>query len=311
MTNSFITRHVNRADRNLLILYVIIFIICSLVVTVVYATSGLYTPYFVCLAINLTIIIACTGFYTNRVTNIKKSPIFKTLTKFGDFDNVRVQIDAEAASNASVRKGQLLFTQNWILQPYLGGLHVINRATLVWVYARDLATKHSINFIPTGTTHTYSVVLHYTAPAKKQGFISVLGLEIKTDNEAASRDLLVYVLRYAPWVVAGHTPEIANSWKMNVSGMLDAIKHRYDTFVLGSIGQKSQTHAYVDDSAVQIDPYPFTVLGVSTLASQTEVKEAYQKKAWIAHPDHGGNNEAMTEINIAYQTICKSKGWLQ
>jgi len=309
MTKSFVMGHIKHADTNLLILYTVIFTVSSLVATLVYVISGLHMPYYVFLSITLIIIVVCTVAYTNRVGNLKQRPTFRTLTRLGNFDSIRAQIDAEAVSNTAVSKGKLLFTQNWILQPYFGGLHVIHRPALVWAYAKDLATRHYINFIPAGTTHTYSVLIHYTEPAKRQGFITIRGLEIKTRSEEASGDLLGYILLYAPWVVAGYTPEIANSWRTNTSEMLAFVTNRYNAFIFGAAKQRAQQHIYTEQPAGKVDMHAFEVLGISPSAAEAEVKAAYRNKAWIAHPDHGGSNELMIEVNAAYEAICKSKGW--
>ncbi len=54
---------------------------------------------------------------------------------------------------------------------------------------------------------------------------------------------------------------------------------------------------------------PFTILGVNLMSSEDEVKVAYRKKAWDAHPDHGGTNEQMAKVNAAFEVICRFKGW--
>jgi len=226
MTDSFVMGHLKRADRNLLVLYVIIFIACSLITALVYRISGLYTPYYVALSITLAIVVICTAAYTSRVSNLERRPTFKTLSKFGNFDDIKGQIDAEATSNRSASRAKLLFTQNWILQPYWSGLHVIHRPTLVWAYTKDLATRHYVNFIPTGTTHTYSVLMHYV------DFTTVRSLEINTANQDKANDLLGYIFQYAPWIVAGYAPGIADSWKTNEAEMIALVTRRYNAFIL-------------------------------------------------------------------------------
>jgi hypothetical protein len=166
---------------------------------------------------------------------MNRYPTYKILTKFGNFDAIRTQIDAEVVSNKSVSKGKLLFTQNWILHPYFSGLHVIFKPTLVWVYTKHQATRHSINFIPTGTTHEYSVLINYTEPAKEQGFVTIRSLEIKTHGDMGARDILDYMLIDTPWIVAGYTPEIDNLWKSNTSEMLATITNRYNSFISGAL----------------------------------------------------------------------------
>jgi DnaJ domain len=46
---------------------------------------------------------------------------------------------------------------------------------------------------------------------------------------------------------------------------------------------------------------PYHILGISRGASFDDIKTAYRRASKIAHPDLGGSNEAMTELNAAYR----------
>lgn len=48
---------------------------------------------------------------------------------------------------------------------------------------------------------------------------------------------------------------------------------------------------------------PYEILGVSTSASQEDIKKSFKKLAMIHHPDKGGDPEKFKEINNAYQTL--------
>ena len=54
---------------------------------------------------------------------------------------------------------------------------------------------------------------------------------------------------------------------------------------------------------------PFEILGVEPNATKDEVKRAFRKKTWTAHPDHGGSNEDMIKVNAAYEAISRVRGW--
>jgi len=47
----------------------------------------------------------------------------------------------------------------------------------------------------------------------------------------------------------------------------------------------------------------YDLLGVSSSASQTDIKKAFRKKALELHPDKGGNAEQFKEINLAYEIL--------
>ena len=57
------------------------------------------------------------------------------------------------------------------------------------------------------------------------------------------------------------------------------------------------------------DMNPFTILGVKVGATQEEVNAAYKKRAWECHPDHGGTQEEMTKVNVAYEAMKKFFNW--
>ena len=54
---------------------------------------------------------------------------------------------------------------------------------------------------------------------------------------------------------------------------------------------------------------PFAILGVDPNSPRADVEAAYKKKAWSAHPDRGGSNQAMAMVNAAREAIFRLKGW--
>ncbi len=57
------------------------------------------------------------------------------------------------------------------------------------------------------------------------------------------------------------------------------------------------------------DMNPFVILGVKPGASRDEVEAAYKRKARECHPDHGGSNEDMVKVNVAYEAMKRFFGW--
>ncbi len=62
-------------------------------------------------------------------------------------------------------------------------------------------------------------------------------------------------------------------------------------------------------SGTEVGMDPFEILGVEPNATKDEVKRAFKKKAWKAHPDHGGSNEEMMKVNASYEAINRVRGW--
>lgn len=53
---------------------------------------------------------------------------------------------------------------------------------------------------------------------------------------------------------------------------------------------------------------PFVVLGVSPDASESDIREAWRKKATTLHPDAGGSHQAMVDLNDALQRALAAVG---
>jgi DnaJ family protein A protein 2 len=51
----------------------------------------------------------------------------------------------------------------------------------------------------------------------------------------------------------------------------------------------------------------YDLLGISTNASEDDIKKAYRKKALLHHPDKGGNPEDFKKLNTAYETLSDPK----
>ena len=47
----------------------------------------------------------------------------------------------------------------------------------------------------------------------------------------------------------------------------------------------------------------YGTLGVDRAASMDEIRAAYRAKASKAHPDRGGSEQAMSELNVAYRVL--------
>ena len=52
--------------------------------------------------------------------------------------------------------------------------------------------------------------------------------------------------------------------------------------------------------------WAYTLLGVSSTASQQEIRKAYLAKAKKHHPDHEGDSDVMKALNSAYEALKKS-----
>lgn len=76
---------------------------------------------------------------------------------------------------------------------------------------------------------------------------------------------------------------------------------------VGSLEQAFAGYEALPPSASKSKPKNewWEVLGVTKNASKKEIKEAYLRLAKIHHPDNGGDNQKMSEINRAYERATK------
>ena len=52
---------------------------------------------------------------------------------------------------------------------------------------------------------------------------------------------------------------------------------------------------------------PYQILGISRACTLDEVKKAFRARAWLAHPDRGGENESFIRLCNAYEEILKER----
>ncbi|KKM26719.1 hypothetical protein LCGC14_1581920 [marine sediment metagenome] len=84
---------------------------------------------------------------------------------------------------------------------------------------------------------------------------------------------------------------------------LKAIRLQLDRNIKMLIGEASMNEAY--DPSLN----PYTILNVDPEATKEIIDKAFKKKAWSAHPDHGGSNQEMIKVNAAYEAIKQFRSW--
>ena len=96
--------------------------------------------------------------------------------------------------------------------------------------------------------------------------------------------------------------------KGSVDGVLRTMVRNVQINVLRQMRKQIDDQIKVlSGTEVGLDPYE--ILGVKPNATKDETKQAFKKKAWKAHPDHGGSNEDMVKVNAAFEAISRVRGW--
>ncbi len=176
-------------------------------------SSGYRQQGFIMLFFGLPLLgISC---WNLRKWNIRRSeseqhPIIKNLAKQGEARDLAPKLNEEMLSPDKKTFGGITVLRNWIIGRFPFTLDIINFDQLVWVYR--LETRHSINFIPTGT----SVELVIMTKDKKQHKFSC--------NKNQANDAIAEIFERAPWIYAGYSDELKHAWNKNAQGMIQEVE---------------------------------------------------------------------------------------
>lgn len=155
-----------------------------------------------------------------RTADPSRHPIMKSIRGYGDPREVSSAIEDDfRLSNGGKRKGLPgLWSEHWVLMPTTFDLLVGKIDELVWVYAHQ--TKHSVNFIPTGST--WKLMMHFS---NKQA------IEVETNQKNVDQ-LLAEMIQRVPWAYAGFSEQIRDCWAKQPQAMIDeTIKARRELSV--------------------------------------------------------------------------------
>jgi hypothetical protein len=136
---------------------------------------------------------------SNRRTEMpERHPLCKALSHYGPLHSVVPQIDADVAAGTSTLSS-VTFTRNWIISCWLTQVAVMRRDEIIWAYKKR--TKHSVNFIPTGTS--YALVLRDT-----RGKL----LELSSSEKYVD-SYLKSLAEQTPWVIFGYDRKLEKLYK--------------------------------------------------------------------------------------------------
>jgi hypothetical protein len=160
-----------------------------------------------------------------RMQRLERHPAVRYLAAYGEPAELAQSIDQELEKDR-LRVSGVTLTSSWLLQPTTYSLHVIPLLDVIWVYKK--VTKHSVNFIPTGSSYAAVINTRYRQT-----------LEVAA-NERLTNNLLEEIGRRVPWVVAGHSNELAGIYAKDVAGLAAAVDDRRQQFLDGMRQQSSE-----------------------------------------------------------------------
>jgi hypothetical protein len=125
-------------------------------------------------------------------------PLDIQLSKHGTPEAIASELEKEFAGQ-TFRPHQIYVGQRWLCYSWKKQVTICKIDTLVWAYWERI--RHSVNFVPTGTTHQL-------VAWSRDGRGVALPLRKKKDVELA----LEALHRAAPWVFVGFTEALKESW---------------------------------------------------------------------------------------------------
>lgn len=179
-----------------------------------------------CLAIGICLPIAIVCLRNVLVASWRQArphwhPAARVLARFGGCDGVNSAITQEIDRGThTLRMGHSLLTPSWLLQESRYGLEVVHFSELAWCYPK--VTKHSVNLMPTGTSHA-AVVCH------RRG-----SLEVAAVDETHAQTFVQELQRRAPWILVGYDKELARQWHANPGSVCQAVATRREQYDAGA-----------------------------------------------------------------------------
>lgn len=197
-----IKKELDRGNRNLLITGIILFALGILAliiyIGVIFIAIGVYVLYL----------------YWERSTDINKNPVIK---KIPDEDkNIYIKLLDDELKSIKDKSGTC-FTDSFIIVKSTFGIKWIHYSKIAWVYQR--VTKHSVNFIPTGTTRAICIC----------GSNTVLTVDYGNDENKVT-ETMKFLTTIAPFAVFGYSKDTLNYWNKNGYDFLTKVNQRERIF---------------------------------------------------------------------------------
>ncbi len=166
----------------------------------------------------LGLLFALFGWLTTSAVSILNNPrshsIYTKMASIGPVDTIVADLEKQVRETGQ-KMGSFIFTPNYLVNASAVELH--QYTDLVWIYKKQ--TRHSVNFIPTGST--YEVIMHTRD-----------GKEHTMQASCAVVDQVLQTLaRGCPWIVAGYSDQLRNLWSRTRGDFIaevDARRQQYE-----------------------------------------------------------------------------------
>lgn len=222
--NEFISRHINRSNRILLITALGI-VLVLLLITYIFIipiqkaldSRGIF-PILILLILfivpGLIIVLWILKKIIHRHVNPQEHPILKQLRSYGDTAIVASQIELEM--NQSYQKiSKVFFTSNWLIYKTLYTLNIVQLQDVVWLYQSTVHYRSRYH-------HSYDQNTYEAIVCDRQG--RTINLSVRKDriNELMS----TLYLKVPSWAITGYNDELKRMWQEQRHEMIVSVDNR-------------------------------------------------------------------------------------
>lgn len=207
-----IKKELDRGNKNLLIAGIIIFVFGVLTLIIYIGVI------FILIAVYLFYL------YWERSTDINKYPVIKRMPK--ENKDVYIKLLDNELKDIKDKSGTSL-TDSFIIVKSTFGLKWVHYSQVVWVYQK--VTRHSVNFVPTGTSRAICIC--------NTGSMPEILLPVNDENRAT--DMIKFFMKTVPFAVFGYFPATKNLWNKDRKTFVDNIKKRENAFINNSVALAS------------------------------------------------------------------------
>jgi hypothetical protein len=226
-SENFLTKEVSRCNRNLFIFNLGLTLLASWVISWFFFDFKILGKI---ILVALLLAFPIYNFYKlyRRLENPLNHPDYKSLLRLGNPSEIAKHIEEDFSKNIIFpenegfsQSNKLKITPNWIMMKGFFHFHIIHVTELVWVYIKQ--TKHSVNFIPTGST--YSLIFNSTYMKNME--VEIKGEMLGESKKEKSGSLIEVIHSIAPWAIYGFSEEIKALWETNPGALVQEVNQRF------------------------------------------------------------------------------------
>jgi len=220
MEKNFLQKEVTRCNVNILIINILCLLFSLFVIIFSLPDSPILAIIFM-----IVLLISIYYFYIlyGRFKDYRTHPLYIRFSRFENPLKISELIENELNNKVIYTRGNWIITEQWMIEKSSYDFFAVHRSEIVWVYPTE--THRSVNFVPTGTTYSISVMYNLKTTNIKGG-IQILG-QISSEK---SMDTLNIIERFAPWAIYGFDKQIQELWQNKPDIMIQKVNEAYQQF---------------------------------------------------------------------------------